>query len=162
VDGDLGDHDVAERVAALVAAAGVTLVAGAPACQAFSHARSTMLREVVRTGRREVHDRRRGRCRAITRAQWLSGAVALHVGKAPTVSQEPPPALLTPCDRHQACDQIVRPVREDDAKASARMDHTTRYSELDADLKRYRDDIFDDKYKRLDANFLSRTITAHI
>ena len=29
-------------------------------------------------------------------------------------------------------------------------------------LKRYRDDIFDDKYKRLDADDLSRTITAHI
>ena len=30
------------------------------------------------------------------------------------------------------------------------------------ELKRYRDDIFDDKYKRLDADDLSRTITAHI
>jgi DNA (cytosine-5)-methyltransferase 1 len=29
-------------------------------------------------------------------------------------------------------------------------------------MKRYRDDIFDDKYKRLDENGLSRTITAHI
>ena len=29
-------------------------------------------------------------------------------------------------------------------------------------MKRYRDDIFDDKYKRLDENDLSRTITAHI
>ena len=29
-------------------------------------------------------------------------------------------------------------------------------------MKRYRDDIFDDKYKRLDEDGLSRTITAHI
>ena len=29
-------------------------------------------------------------------------------------------------------------------------------------MRRYRDDIFDDKYKRLDENELSRTITAHI
>ena len=29
-------------------------------------------------------------------------------------------------------------------------------------MKRYRDDIFNDKYKRLDENGLSRTITAHI
>lgn len=59
-------------------------------------------------------------------------------------------------------DHITRPVREDDARAFAQMDSTTLYSEIDDDLKRYRDDIFDDKYKRLDWNSLSRTITAHI
>ena len=42
------------------------------------------------------------------------------------------------------------------------MDAKTLYSELPDELKRYRDDIFDDKYKRLDENDLSRTITAHI
>jgi DNA (cytosine-5)-methyltransferase 1 len=42
------------------------------------------------------------------------------------------------------------------------MDPTTKYSDLDSDLKRYRDDIFDDKYKRLNPDDLSRTITAHI
>ena len=42
------------------------------------------------------------------------------------------------------------------------MDSDTLYSDLDDELKRYRDDIFDDKYKRLDWNKLSRTITAHI
>ena len=46
--------------------------------------------------------------------------------------------------------------------AFAQMDPDTRYSDLDPELKRYRDDIFDDKYKRLDPNDLSRTITAHI
>ena len=59
-------------------------------------------------------------------------------------------------------DHITRPVREDDAIAFAMMDSDTLYSDLDDDLKRYRDDIFDDKYKRLDWNRLSRTITAHI
>jgi DNA (cytosine-5)-methyltransferase 1 len=59
-------------------------------------------------------------------------------------------------------DHITRPVREDDALAFAQMDSTTRYSQLSAELRRYRDDIFDDKYKRLDWNQLSRTITAHI
>jgi DNA (cytosine-5)-methyltransferase 1 len=53
-------------------------------------------------------------------------------------------------------------VREDDARAFELMDATTRYSDLPAEMKRYRDDIFDDKYKRLDENDLSRTITAHI
>lgn len=59
-------------------------------------------------------------------------------------------------------DQITRPVREDDALAFELMDTNTRYSELPDEFKRYRDDIFDDKYKRLDPNDLSRTITAHI
>ena len=45
---------------------------------------------------------------------------------------------------------------------SRMMDSDTLYSDLDDELKRYRDDIFDDKYKRLDWNKLSRTITAHI
>jgi len=59
-------------------------------------------------------------------------------------------------------DHITRPVREDDERAFQLMDATTRYSDLPADMRRYRHDIFDDKYKRLDENGLSRTITAHI
>jgi DNA (cytosine-5)-methyltransferase 1 len=59
-------------------------------------------------------------------------------------------------------DHITRPVREDDERAFQLMNATTRYSDLPADMKRYRDDIFDDKYKRLDEDGLSRTITAHI
>ncbi len=42
------------------------------------------------------------------------------------------------------------------------MDADTLYSDLPEHLRRYRSDIFDDKYKRLDENGLSRTITAHI
>ena len=59
-------------------------------------------------------------------------------------------------------DHITRPVREDDAVAFDHMDHETRYSQLPQIAQRYRTDIFDDKYKRLDENYLSRTITAHI
>lgn len=59
-------------------------------------------------------------------------------------------------------DQITRPVREDDKVAFEYMDTTTRYSDLPEELRRYRADIFDDKYKRLDEHGLSRTITAHI
>jgi DNA (cytosine-5)-methyltransferase 1 len=65
-------------------------------------------------------------------------------------------------DANKVRDHITRPVREDDARAFQLMDATTRYSQLPADMKRYRDDIFDDKYKRLDEDGLSRTITAHI
>jgi len=65
-------------------------------------------------------------------------------------------------DNHKVFDHITRPVREDDARAFEVMDTSTRYSELPEEFKRYREDIFNDKYKRLDADDLSRTITAHI
>jgi DNA (cytosine-5)-methyltransferase 1 len=63
---------------------------------------------------------------------------------------------------HKVFDHITRPVREDDARAFDVMDHQTRYSQLPEDVRRYRDDIFDDKYKRLNEDDVSRTITAHI
>ncbi len=59
-------------------------------------------------------------------------------------------------------DHITRPVREDDLRAFEKMTSSTKYSDLPDDLKRYRDDIFDDKYKRLDWDEPSRSITAHI
>jgi DNA (cytosine-5)-methyltransferase 1 len=65
-------------------------------------------------------------------------------------------------DRDKVYDHITRPVRDDDLRAFDLMGESTLYSDLPADVKRYRDDIFDDKYKRLDENNLSRTITAHI
>lgn len=65
-------------------------------------------------------------------------------------------------DEHKLFDHITRPVRPDDLIAFDLMDSSTRYSDLPDEVKRYRDDIFEDKYKRLDENNLSRTITAHI
>jgi len=59
-------------------------------------------------------------------------------------------------------DHVTRPVRDDDRVAFGLMDSSTKYSDLPAELRRYRDDSFDDKYKRLDGAGLSRTITAHI
>jgi DNA (cytosine-5)-methyltransferase 1 len=59
-------------------------------------------------------------------------------------------------------DHIVRAVREDDLEAFRLMDHQTRYSDLPEELKRYRDDIFEDKYKRLNWDEPSRSITAHL
>ena len=59
-------------------------------------------------------------------------------------------------------DHITRPVREDDEIAFQHMTSETRYSDLPKQLRRYRADIFDDKYKRLNQHGLSRTITAHI
>jgi DNA (cytosine-5)-methyltransferase 1 len=69
---------------------------------------------------------------------------------------------VSEADRTKVFDHITRPVREDDAIAFSQMDPGTRYSELASELQRYRSDIFDDKYKRLDPNDVSRTITAHI
>src|SRR5690606_8479534 len=59
-------------------------------------------------------------------------------------------------------DHVTRPVRDDDREAFRLMKPGTRYGELPKHLRRYRDDIFDDKYNRLDWNGLSRSITAHI
>lgn len=69
---------------------------------------------------------------------------------------------VPPHEEHRVYDHITRPVRPDDLKAFELLDSNTRYSDLPDHLKRYRDDIFDDKYKRLNAHDLSRTITAHI
>lgn len=65
-------------------------------------------------------------------------------------------------DVNRVYDQITRPVREDDKIAFQHMGAKTLYSDLPEYLRRYRADIFDDKYKRLEENGLSRTITAHI
>ncbi|WP_225438359.1 DNA cytosine methyltransferase [Candidatus Frankia nodulisporulans] len=59
-------------------------------------------------------------------------------------------------------DHFTRPVRDDDRRAFALMDEKTLYSELPAEMRRYRSDSFDDKYNRLGWAELSRTITAHI
>lgn len=69
---------------------------------------------------------------------------------------------VVPGDEHKLFDHITRPVRDDDRAAFESMTHKTKYSDLAPEHQRYRNDIFDDKYKRLDENDLSRTITAHI
>jgi len=59
-------------------------------------------------------------------------------------------------------DHVTRPVRDDDREAFKGMKPGDRYGDIPAHLRRYRDDIFDDKYNKLDWNSLSRSITAHI
>jgi DNA (cytosine-5)-methyltransferase 1 len=65
-------------------------------------------------------------------------------------------------DAHKVFDHITRPVRDDDREAFESMTHATKYTDLNQEHQRYRGDIFDDKYNRLNENDLSRTITAHI
>lgn len=59
-------------------------------------------------------------------------------------------------------DHWTRGVRKDDAEAFRLLKPGGTYRDLPKKLQRYRADIFDDKYKRLEWNGLSRTITAHI
>jgi DNA (cytosine-5)-methyltransferase 1 len=59
-------------------------------------------------------------------------------------------------------DHWTRPVRPDDVEAFRLMRPGTLYSDLPDELRRYRADIFDDKYNRLAWDDLSRSITAHI
>lgn len=59
-------------------------------------------------------------------------------------------------------DHITRDVRPDDAEAFALLAEGQTYSDLPSHLQRYRVDIFRDKYKRLEWDGLSRSITAHL
>jgi DNA (cytosine-5)-methyltransferase 1 len=59
-------------------------------------------------------------------------------------------------------DHMTRPVRPDDLEIFQLMDSKTLYSEIPPQLRRYKADSFDDKYKRLDWDDISRSITAHI
>lgn len=59
-------------------------------------------------------------------------------------------------------DHITRDVRPDDREAFALLPEGGTYVDLPERLRRYRSDIFKDKYKRLSRHLLSRTITAHV
>ena len=59
-------------------------------------------------------------------------------------------------------DHETRFVRPDDAEAFAMMSEGQSYKDLPDRLRRYRADIFDDKYLRLRWDSLSRSITAHL
>ena len=59
-------------------------------------------------------------------------------------------------------DHITRAVRQDDADIYRVMGQGDGYLDVPEHLRRYRSDIFNDKYFRLSCDGLSRTITAHI
>ncbi len=65
-------------------------------------------------------------------------------------------------ERGMIHDHCTRAVRLDDAEAFRAMQPGATYRDVPENLRRYRSDIFDDKYKRLEWDGLSRTITAHI
>jgi DNA (cytosine-5)-methyltransferase 1 len=64
--------------------------------------------------------------------------------------------------RNIVFDHVTRAVRVDDAEAFELLQPGQTYADLPKRLRRYRSDIFSDKYKRLAFDDISRTITAHI
>lgn len=86
----------------------------------------------------------------------------LEYGEPVTSFQKYIRRRVRPEDKHKLYDHITRPVRDDDRRAFELMSSKTKYSDLPEEFQRYRTDIFNDKYKRLDEDDLSRTITAHI
>lgn len=260
VDLDLGDPHVVDEIGSILAQIDVDMIVGGPPCQPFSRAGRSLLRHLVRTGRRDAEDERRELWRSfidITRAamprvvlmenvpdlalgddtllvrtivdelerigygvatrivsttdhgvpqfrqraiivgllggheyRWpppvdFASTLRQAIGDLPPI--EPGWARLGPDDadpyrepdevsdllqwlRAGLCgeermlirDHVTRAVREDDLEIFRAMDSRTKYSDIDPSLRRYRDDIFDDKYKRLDWDRPSRTITAHL
>lgn len=71
-------------------------------------------------------------------------------------------ADLTEDERELIRDHICRDVRPDDWEAFRRLREGETYLDLPLHLRRYRSDVFTDKYKRLCWDELCRTITAHI
>jgi DNA (cytosine-5)-methyltransferase 1 len=69
---------------------------------------------------------------------------------------------VVPSDRMWIYDHITRDVRPDDLEAFRILPEGGTYADVPKNLRRYRSDIFTDKYKRLTKDGLSRTITAHI
>jgi len=71
-------------------------------------------------------------------------------------------SLRAGSDRAVVWDHMTRGVRLDDIEVFKLMKPDTLYSAISEDLRRYSAETFDDKYKRLDWNKPSRSITAHI
>lgn len=79
-------------------------------------------------------------------------------GRATTDFQR---AMRVPWAR-KISDHITRDVRDDDLRAFRLLRQGRTYAELPRRLRRYREDIFRDKYHLLRWDGLSRSITAHI
>lgn len=69
---------------------------------------------------------------------------------------------IPPSEKSWVNDHITRYVRTDDLAAFTAIPEGGTYVDVPTALRRYRSDIFSDKYKRLSKRELSRTITAHM
>lgn len=91
-----------------------------------------------------------------------TGSREMPYGRARTEYQRRARAGVLNEHRRLVFDHMTRAVRPDDRVAFELMSQGLRYRDLPDELKRYRDDIFDDKYNRLTWADRSRSITAHI
>jgi DNA (cytosine-5)-methyltransferase 1 len=87
---------------------------------------------------------------------------SLYLGAPTATLQKRLRKGLPAAERRHITDHMTRDVRPDDAEAFRLLEEGQTYSDLPARLQRYRTDIFDDKYKRLSWDEVSRSITAHI
>ena len=69
---------------------------------------------------------------------------------------------VTDATAHLVFDHIVRDIRSDDLQAFEKLPPGGTYLDVPVELRRYDDKNFTDKYKRLEWDKPSRTITAHI
>lgn len=90
------------------------------------------------------------------------GAVVMPYDRPQTEFQRAARSRFNNGNAHIVHDHLTRSVRPDDLRAFELMKPGTLYSDLPKRLRRYRADIFDDKYNRLAWDDLSRSITAHI
>ncbi len=86
VNWDLADPDTVVRTADLITRAGIDLVAGGPPCQPFSRAGRSMIRDLVRTGRRHDHDRRRDLWESFLQVVELSTPRAVIMENVPDMA----------------------------------------------------------------------------
>jgi DNA (cytosine-5)-methyltransferase 1 len=91
-----------------------------------------------------------------------STKVSLKYGGPSTSFQRTARRGVPRSERPFIYDHWTRGVRADDKEAFRLLKPGGTYKDLPQRLQRYRADIFDDKYKRLSWDDLSRTITAHI
>ncbi|WP_375424834.1 DNA cytosine methyltransferase [uncultured Friedmanniella sp.] len=94
--------------------------------------------------------------------EGTGGDVLPYRRRKRTPFQQRARAGVAPKDRGVVYDHVTRAVRDDDRLAFRLMKPNTRYSDLPEELRRYRADTFDDKYKRHGKDELARSITAHI
>jgi DNA (cytosine-5)-methyltransferase 1 len=90
--------------------------------------------------------------------RWDDG----HVGEPPSRLAQRLRRDMLKSDRDFVWDHITRDIRPDDAVAFRELPQGGTYLDIPEELRRYRSDIFTDKYKRLSWREVSRTITAHI
>jgi DNA (cytosine-5)-methyltransferase 1 len=87
---------------------------------------------------------------------------SLYIGEPLSALQNRLRRDLPEPEKRHVYDHVTRDVRPDDAEAFRLLGEGQTYRDLPARLQRYRTDIFDDKYKRLAWDEVSRSITAHI